>query len=933
VVHVQLGSAGEVPKTVAPYGPGDVTALDTRAVVRTVPRAGATDFEPNLFPSVELAHPALPWMLSPAPDAKGRTTPWIVLIVVEDKPGVALAAGAGHTQILTIDAPASPAQELPDLAEAWAWAHGQTTGTTGAAIDGHAFARSSGEARGRLLAPRRLEAGKTYIACVVPVFAAGVAAALGDGPKTGLAWTGTEATIRLPVYFAWRFGTGPGGDFASLAKLVHPEALDASVGHRAVDISAPGWGMPAASGAQIEVSGALRSSPQPPASSLAAGAIGDAIAVEIDAAADPTSTAPPQLPPPFYGAAATQKDRTSTAPTWQRALSHDVAQRVAAGLGAAVVRANLDTLVDAAWRAAGDAERANAVIRHAELAAEVTQVLAQKHVAAIDDDGEALAVARPLLARMHARAIVAPFSPRSAATDAAQAGPTLAAAVRASAMPDAALTASLRRLGRAHGPIARTTPAAPVRTGALIAKVDAQNIVPVPPKTLATGAASFDQVSQVEHERPRFHLATSAAVTTAATQWRTQIRLARSEAPVPPPVIAAWLPRQPNVPGGEGDWTPLPISVNPHPDPVEVDEFASAAAAHQQYVVGKLEAISDRPAPPLGDVRLARPLAAVRAVVQAQWTPARGIGPLLGSRLGGVALATPAAAIGSFQPLRVTPVLKQPLVRALQALSPEHVMPGVGGIAANRAALANPAPEFVRAFLVGANEELGRELLWRGFPGALGHTWLQTFWGRTVIGADGAPTGVPDIPAIETWPDAGAAPSPATIVLVVRADVLHRYPNALVYAVEARWDGTHRVVGGGAPLAPVIAATLGGDIALFGFDLDGPTARGTGAPPGAPGWYFVIAEHPSEPRFGLAASSSGPPPGWRDVAWSDVAPGDLAGSYLRAEGGPLANRTFTGDPLRWGSDAAAMAAITRRRAVRVAFHASTLLPPPALPPV
>ena len=170
-------------------------------------------------------------------------------------------------------------------------------------------------------------------------------------------------------------------------------------------------------------------------------------------------------------------------------------------------------------------------------------------------------------------------------------------------------------------------------------------------------------------------------------------------------------------------------------------------------------------------------------------------------------------------------------------------------------------------------------------------------------------------------------PAPATLVLVVRADVLQRYPNAVVYAVAARWDGKHRVVGGSAPLAPVIAATLGADVVLFGFDLDAATARGSDTPDGPAGWYFAIAEHPSEPRFGLAAAAApSGPTGWRDVAWSDVQPGDLAGNYLRIDG-PLAARSFAGDALRWGSDAAAMAAITRRRAVRVAMHASTLLPP------
>src|SRR5262249_52294239 len=158
-----------------------------------------------------------------------------------------------------------------------------------------------------------------------------------------------------------------------------------------------------------------------------------------------------------------------------------------------------------------------------------------------------------------------------------------------------------------------------------------------------------------------------------------------------------------------------------------------------------------------------------------------------------------------------------------------------------------------------------------------------------------------DIPPIQDWQGDGPTPAPATLVLLVRAEVLHRYPNALIYAIEARWEGTHRVIGDGPQLPPVVAANLGADIALFGFDLSPEVALGHDAPPAAPGWYFVIAEHPHEPRFGLAASSSGPPTSWRDVAWSDLQPGDLRGNYLRLDG-PLTTLSPSGDPgLHWGA--------------------------------
>jgi len=132
------------------------------------------------------------------------------------------------------------------------------------------------------------------------------------------------------------------------------------------------------------------------------------------------------------------------------------------------------------------------------------------------------------------------------------------------------------------------------------------------------------------------------------------------------------------------------------------------------------------------------------------------------------------------------------------------------------------------------------------------------------------------------------------------------------------------VIGTGPPTVPVIAQTIATDVALFGFDLDEATVTGGDVPGGPAGWYFVIQEHPAEPRFGLAATSSALAT-WRELSWFDVQAGDLTGPYLRADG-PLTLRRPTIDGgFTWGTDAAQLAAITWRRPTRVAFHASTLL--------
>ncbi len=60
-------SAAQAPSiALRPYGPGDVTGLDPRHIVRRDPPAGTDNFEPNYFVGIEFDRPDLPWMLTPA---------------------------------------------------------------------------------------------------------------------------------------------------------------------------------------------------------------------------------------------------------------------------------------------------------------------------------------------------------------------------------------------------------------------------------------------------------------------------------------------------------------------------------------------------------------------------------------------------------------------------------------------------------------------------------------------------------------------------------------------------------------------------------------------------------------------------------------------------------------------------------------------------
>ena len=165
-------------------GPGHVTALQPGQVIRTDPTRGSRAFEPNYCPLIEFDEPSLPWLFTPAAaNAAQQLRPWLCLVVVRQQPGVRLdPPGRGSLPVLRIGSPAVPSAELPDLADSWAWAHAQLTEAAGATPAGLTELLESRPERSlsRLVCGRILDPLTDYLACVVPTFALGVQAGLGE---------------------------------------------------------------------------------------------------------------------------------------------------------------------------------------------------------------------------------------------------------------------------------------------------------------------------------------------------------------------------------------------------------------------------------------------------------------------------------------------------------------------------------------------------------------------------------------------------------------------------------------------------------------------------------------------------------------------------------------------------------------------------------
>ena len=170
-IQVNLDVSGRTASSrVDLYGPGEVTGIDRRLILRTEPAPGATDFEPNYVAAIEFDPPHFPWLFSPAAHKDGRLRPWCVLAVVEKKAGVTISVRAdAPLPVLTIARPALASEELPDLAESWAWAHTQILEEAGSGSGTDLETDPDGNLS-RLVCPRRLKAETRYVAGVVPAF-------------------------------------------------------------------------------------------------------------------------------------------------------------------------------------------------------------------------------------------------------------------------------------------------------------------------------------------------------------------------------------------------------------------------------------------------------------------------------------------------------------------------------------------------------------------------------------------------------------------------------------------------------------------------------------------------------------------------------------------------------------------------------------------
>ncbi len=890
-VALTVNTTAAPPVSVRLFGPGQVTGIDPRAIVRMEPKPGAVSFEPNYFPAVEFATPDFPWMFSPAVPNAAALRPWLCLICVKVQPGVALTPRGAALPLLQFSSPAVPVNELPNLDEITTWAHAQISGAT-PATDADVSTALNDPNRGRisrLICPRKLDPNSSYIACLVPTYNVGVQTGVSpDLPATDRdlspAWTATTAApFALPVYALWTFSTGDTGDFASLVRQIRPPTAPLDVGLAPMDESTMGFGMPHFPGLALGMEGALKA-PQTTSTPWPAG-----VQAQVQTALTPLLSPPPEpepiVTPPTYGTWPAK----GTQPTWLQDLNFDPRVRAAAGIAVNVVRGDQDDLIASAWDQFQQLRSANQRLHQFQLARVTAQSIMARHINVLEGAGSFLQLTRPL----HTRVRV------NIGTEA-----TLASHLSITRIAAGSMAPAFRRLIRRRGPLGRQlypTAAPPSQI------VERLNEATGAPRALAVvgrliapaGTVLLDAVSAATP----LSLLTTAAVA-AAPGWSTTPIAAPAPGPAPlaspPPLptMTTWK-NDPNSPGwlrtGATNLPALPEFPPILSQFVLMEQRFRAAASTVASYISAHTVLIDDPAPP-------PPLSITLQVAQQMVVTTIDPRTTLEARAA-AQLVLPTTG----DPLR--PQLGAPQFTRPMSLSltPQQLLPGVDQVPEETAALLVTNPRFVEAYMVGLNDEIHRELAWRQYPVDPTATFFANFWSTT-----------PDISPIASWPatnplGANADTHNAQVVLLVRGEVLRRYPNTIISAVPAVQGANGLRALGATEIMPVFRGSIDPDMTFFGFAFTKEQATA------GLGYYFVLAEHPGEPRFGFEPSAGATPlQDWNDLGWPQVT---VKNNHV-----VVATPPATSAPgATWGANAAQQAYIAYRQPVRVALLATALL--------
>lgn len=948
-------TGGNVSKTIKIVGPGDVTSISDSAILKMSPSSGSSKMEENYLPFIEFYEEDFPWRYTPSAPTpnvdntnKSKLTPWLALVVLKSSGASAefdFELQPEGLPILKI----KPSVNITDVfhphTEHWAWAHVQynvkdsesslknfdntdaSTSLLGTLKSG--IKSDPDRALSRILCPRNLDVDTNYRAFLIPAFETGRLAGLGEdysGIKAQQSSWDPGNTTRVkefPVYKEWNFKTASDGDFETLAKRLRPRAFQGT-GGRNLYITDSGYGVKYVDNTSayvdrnLKLEGALRD-PNPAAANDSWPSSGsqhskddayiaklskmvnlgremetvNASATNPNIPPHPFSTSPinedPIVSPPMYGQWHFIKSQLPhTMPTigtdlWLSQVNLNPAWRVAAGVGTQIIRENQEEFMERAWGQVGEINEANEVIRISELLKWTQKQLEERHFRNAPLN-RYIRMNSSLMSRISNGA-----------------GQSLLGELKESAMSTATIDNGFRKM---------------VRPQSIVVKKAS--------RTANVAAASF-----VEDM-----IAESDGVSTATNNYRAAADFS----------IASGLVN--NFPSNVGIMA-LATTLSSYTVPVansfdlegarteisrRTDAFTQTSRNH-----GYSHAPLDSNGLPYSLIDRKMVCKFRRMDENFTWSP-----------------------IENRKPIMAYPKFEDSIGDILKKIDVEYILPEISNVKNNSVTLLETNPKFIESLMLGLNHEMSRELLWREFPTDQRGSYFRTFWDKSDAIDITSPEDIKEVHSWEGTLGGNTTTTPSgssNMVLFVKGDLLKKYPDATIYAqkadkpsvangcAESNGSGGHKRVkesGEIVPLPmlsgeenrkhPIFHLRIEPDITIIGFDITKSEALGQFEDTydnndidltADAGYYFVFAERPGKPKFGLdsgtTATSGADLNSWNDYNWGDISNANFIS--------PTASVTepSTIDEVKWGASSAEMAYITFQKPALVAIHAEKML--------
>jgi hypothetical protein len=743
---------------------------------------------------------------------------------------------------------------------------------------------------------------------------------------------------------------------------------------------------------------------------------------------NPEEDADPLITPPIYGRWHAMVERVlydrDKNPihhnyNWITELNLDPRYRVPAHFGTRVVQENQEDYMNAAWEQVGEVLKGNKQIRFAQFAQASANIYYKKHLLE-------LASVRPSKAMM----ITAPVQARVVMD-----GSTVFHTVRESVLPNAVLSPALRRITRPRGRFVKTLQAHATdedfKPEILVDKIRDGEIEVSPEKKLAEEMPSAkelgelfsptgipDTMLELLRKYPWLPTATlllaifvliiflvvggwvasGVGVVIAGVLlylwrlllgWRTQIHsadLMKPENQKPASVDALPKSNGFKLESWRGTFNP---TVGGTVDSGDAIDFKEGLRGAFELIQASREI--------LPKTKLYNPIdtKTVTDFVVSKLNPTITIPEWTWQRIRIPEWIKSQLDAEVFTEAKAYPRFDLPMYKPLASISAELFLPNINLIEFNSITLLESNQAFIESYMVGLNHEFARELLWREYPTDQRGSYFRQFWDVTTLLNAENPTNDPekaeeirekyrDIPKLHRWPRSSklgshdhrqkpGEPALEEVVLVIRGELLKKYPNAVIYAHKATWqrDETpqhnfdkkqprilHQEAEGDSAdpsfeiiRTPLYKAQVDPDITFFGFKLDVKDAKGDSDPETPTlknaGWFFVIKERPGEPRFGFDVPKqdvdSQPNLTWNDLSWSEVlagngvidvnlaSPPQISATAPESDSASFLAQREEDKKIFWNTnghtiDAADMAYILYQVPVLVAVHASEMLP-------